>query len=126
MDASESKSARQPGGPLVSESSTLRRWAAASVAVHVCVLGALLYVRSPQLSPVERPGDATGHLLSPDLCAGYERAGGGAAVGEGAAAEGSSFYDQDSCSDAGATGGCCGGYCCNLQPECVVGRGCVG
>jgi protein TonB len=42
----------------------LRRWTAASVAVHVCGLGALLLVQSPQLAPVERPGDATGHLLS--------------------------------------------------------------
>jgi protein TonB len=58
------KSTRQPGGPLVGGSTTLRRWMSASIAVHVCVLGALLYVRSPQLSPVERPGDATGHLLS--------------------------------------------------------------
>jgi len=64
MGTSESKSARQLGGPLVSGSPMLRRWAATSVAVHVCVLGALLYVRSPQLAPVERPGDATGHLLS--------------------------------------------------------------
>jgi protein TonB len=64
MDASGDKSAQQPGGPLVSGSPTLRRWTAASIAVHVCVLGTLLYVRSPQLAPVERPGDATGHLLS--------------------------------------------------------------
>jgi periplasmic protein TonB len=64
MDASGNKSAWQPGGPLVGGSPTLRRWTAASVAVHVCVLGALLYVRSPELAPVERAGDATGHLLS--------------------------------------------------------------
>ena len=64
MDASRNKSTRQPGGPLVSGSPMLRRWTAVSVAVHVCVLGALLLVQSPQLAPVERPGDATGHLLS--------------------------------------------------------------
>ncbi len=64
MNASRNESARQPGDPLVIGSATLRRWITASVAVHVCILGALLYVRSPQLSPVERPGDATGHLLS--------------------------------------------------------------
>lgn len=64
MDANGNKSARQPGDPLVSGSATLRRWMTASIAVHLCVLGGLLYVRSPQLSPVERPGDATGHLLS--------------------------------------------------------------
>ncbi|HSY37084.1 MAG TPA: TonB family protein [Acidobacteriaceae bacterium] len=62
MDAN--KSARQLGSPLVSQSPMLRRWTAASIAMHVCVLGALLYVRSPQLAPVERPGDANGHLLS--------------------------------------------------------------
>jgi protein TonB len=64
MDASGNKSARQLGDPLVGGSTTLRRWMTASVAVHLCVLGAMLYVRSPQLTPVEQPGDATGHLLS--------------------------------------------------------------
>jgi len=64
MGTSVDKSTRQPGGPLVSGSAMLRRWMTASIAVHLCVLGGLLYVRSPQLSPVERPGDATGHLLS--------------------------------------------------------------
>jgi len=64
MDAGGNKSTRQPGGPLVSSSPALRRWTAASVALHVCLLGALLLVRSPQLAPVERPGDAAGHLLS--------------------------------------------------------------
>jgi periplasmic protein TonB len=64
MDANGHKSAGQPGGPLVSGSPTLRRWAAASLAVHVCVLGGLLYVRSPQLAEPQRPGDANGHLLS--------------------------------------------------------------
>jgi len=64
MDANGNKSAQQPGDPLVSGSAAMRQWTAASVAVHVCVLGALLYVRSPQLSRVERPGDANGHLLS--------------------------------------------------------------
>jgi protein TonB len=43
----------------------------ASIAMHVCVLGALLYVRSPQLTPVERPGDATGHLLSLTYAPGF-------------------------------------------------------
>jgi protein TonB len=64
MDANEIKSARQPGDPMVGVSTTLRPWITASVALHACVLGALLYVRSPKLSPVERPGDANGHLLS--------------------------------------------------------------
>lgn len=64
MDASVDKSAREAGGPLVSSSAALRRWIAASVVLHLCVLGALLYVRSPQLTQVERPGDVSGHLLS--------------------------------------------------------------
>ncbi len=64
MGVNGDKSSPQPGEPLVRNSPTLRRWTAASVAVHVCVLGALLYVRPPQLASVERPGDATGHLLS--------------------------------------------------------------
>jgi periplasmic protein TonB len=64
MDANLNKSTRQPGGPLVSASPTFQRWTAASIATHAAVLGALLLVRSPQLAPVDRPGDATGHLLS--------------------------------------------------------------
>jgi hypothetical protein len=60
MDASVDRSAREMGGPLVSVSAALRRWTAASVVLHLCVLGALLYVRSPQLTTVERPGDASG------------------------------------------------------------------
>ncbi|WP_158788364.1 energy transducer TonB [Granulicella sp. L46] len=64
MSGNEEKSTRPAGGPLVSGSPTLRRWTSASIAVHACVLAALLYVRSPQLAPVERPGDASGHLLS--------------------------------------------------------------
>jgi protein TonB len=64
MGATENNSTRQPGDPLVGGSATIRRWALASVAVHICILAASLYVRSPQLSPVEHPGEATGHLLS--------------------------------------------------------------
>ncbi len=65
------KSTRKPGGPLVSGGTSLRRWVAASVLVHVCVLGALLYVRAPQLAPVDRPGDTAGHLLSLTYAPGF-------------------------------------------------------
>jgi periplasmic protein TonB len=71
MGTSVDKSTRQPGGPLISGNTAMRRWMVASVGVHVCVLGALLYVRSPQLTPVERPGDATGHLLSLTYAPGF-------------------------------------------------------
>lgn len=64
MSDSVENSTPQPGGPLVGRSTSLRRWTLASLFLHVCVLGALLFVRSPKLSPIERPGDATGHLLS--------------------------------------------------------------
>ena len=64
MDASVDKSARQAGGPLVSGSIASRRWVGASVVLHLCVLGGLLYVRPLKLTPVERPGDSSGHLLS--------------------------------------------------------------
>ena len=64
MSASLVPSIRRPGSPLVSGSPTMRRWTSASFAVHACVLGGLLYMKSPKLTPVERPGDATGHLLS--------------------------------------------------------------
>ena len=42
----------------------LRQWVAASAVLHLCVLGAFLYTRAPRLMPAERPGDASGHLLS--------------------------------------------------------------
>jgi protein TonB len=64
MSGSVDKSTPQPGDPLAPASPTMRRWAIASFAVHACILGGLLYVRSPKLTPVERPGDATGHLMS--------------------------------------------------------------
>jgi protein TonB len=64
MSESGDKPTRQPGSPLVSGSPTLRRWTIASFAVHACVIGFLLFVRSPKLTPVERPGDANGHLMS--------------------------------------------------------------
>ena len=71
MDAVVDKSTRQAGGPLVSGSAVLRRWIAASVTLHLCVLGALLYVRSPQLTQVQRPGDVSGHLLSLTYAPGF-------------------------------------------------------
>jgi protein TonB len=54
----------QPGGPLVVRRPMLSRWIATSIALHLSVLGVLLYTRPPQLMPVEMPGDRTGHLLS--------------------------------------------------------------
>ena len=42
----------------------LSRWVAASILLHLCVLGALLFTMPPQLRPVEMPGDQAGHLLS--------------------------------------------------------------
>ena len=42
----------------------MRRWLAASVALHLSLLGVLLYTRPPQLAPVALPGDRGGHLLS--------------------------------------------------------------
>ncbi len=94
MDAIGNKSAQQPGGPLVGGSATLRQWTVASVAIHVCVLGALLYVRSPQLSACgsargcDRPSGVA------DVCARDERTRGKAAVGEGAAAETRSHHKR--------------------------------
>lgn len=45
-------------------SSTLRRWVSASILLHFAVVGALVYTRSPQIAPVEMPGERTGHLVS--------------------------------------------------------------
>jgi protein TonB len=64
MDASMDKTRQQPGGPLAVRRPMLSRWVATSIALHLSVLGLLLYTRPPQLMPVEMPGDRTGHLLS--------------------------------------------------------------
>lgn len=39
------------------------RWAAASIALHLSVLGVLLYHRQPQLIPNQLPGELSGHRL---------------------------------------------------------------
>lgn len=54
---------QQLGYPLSSGRSMLRRWVAASILLHLSVLGVLLFTRPPQLAPVELPGDRMGHLL---------------------------------------------------------------
>ena len=41
----------------------LSRWIWASVALHLAVLGALLFTRAPRLTQAERPGDRNGHRL---------------------------------------------------------------
>jgi protein TonB len=64
MSAKIPKTALEPGGPLVSGRPVLGRWIMASVLLHLCVLGALLFTMPPQLMPVEMPGDKAGHLLS--------------------------------------------------------------
>jgi protein TonB len=40
------------------------RWIAASLALHIALLGVLLYRRQPQIAPIEPRGDRNGHLLS--------------------------------------------------------------
>jgi len=64
MDASTDKTRQQPGGPLTVRRPLLSRWIATSIALHLSILGLLLYTRPPQLMPVEMPGDQTGHVLS--------------------------------------------------------------
>jgi len=64
MSAKIPKTALERGGPLVSGQPVLGRWVAASIVLHLSVLGALLFTMPPQLMPVEMPGDQTGHLLS--------------------------------------------------------------
>ncbi|HEY5054727.1 MAG TPA: hypothetical protein VII58_01115, partial [Acidobacteriaceae bacterium] len=64
MSAKIPKTESEPGGPLVSGRPVLVRWVAASIVLHLSVLGALLFTMPPQLMPVEMPGDQTGHLLS--------------------------------------------------------------
>ena len=64
MDPSTDKTRQQPGGPRATGRPMLSRWVAASITLHLSILGLLLYTRPPQLTPVEMPGDHTGHLLS--------------------------------------------------------------
>jgi protein TonB len=64
MSESMDKTRQEPGGPLDTGRPLDGRWVAASVALHLSVLGLLLYTRPPQLAPVAMPGDRTGHLLS--------------------------------------------------------------
>jgi protein TonB len=63
MGAGPYNTAQQQGGPLSGGRTALRRWVAASIALHLSVLGVLLYTRPPQLAPVELPGNRTGNLL---------------------------------------------------------------
>lgn len=64
MSAGNDKTKQQPDGPLASGSPVLRRWVATSIALHACVLGALLFTMPPELMPVVTPGDHSGHLIS--------------------------------------------------------------
>jgi protein TonB len=49
---------------LPGERRTMGRLVSASVALHLSILGLLLYTRPPQFAPVAPPGDHSGHLLS--------------------------------------------------------------
>jgi protein TonB len=64
MGARADKAMQQLGEPLGGGGPRMSRWLAASVALHVSILGVLLYTRPPQFAPVALPGDRTGHLLS--------------------------------------------------------------
>lgn len=65
MDAKlDSNTVLQQGELTLSGDRRLRnRWAAASIALHLSVLGVLLYHRQPQLIPNQLPGDLSGHRL---------------------------------------------------------------
>ncbi len=49
---------------MAGRSTVLRRWVATSIALHACVLGALLFTMPPELMQVVTPGDHSGHLIS--------------------------------------------------------------
>jgi len=40
-----------------------RRWATASIALHLAVLAAIVYTRTPRLTKVSMPGDRNGHRI---------------------------------------------------------------
>jgi protein TonB len=39
------------------------QWIAVSIALHLVIFSLLLYARSPELAPIDHPGDSSGHLL---------------------------------------------------------------
>jgi periplasmic protein TonB len=63
MGAESHNTTLQQGSLLSDGRPVLGRWIAASIALHLSILGVLLYTRPPQLTPVEPPGDRAGHLL---------------------------------------------------------------
>ena len=64
MSAGNDNTRQQPDGPLAGGSPVLRRWVATSIALHACVLGALLIAVPPEFMPVVTPGDRNGHLIA--------------------------------------------------------------
>lgn len=58
------KATQKAGGLPAGGRPVLGRWVAASIALHGCVLGAMLFTMPPQLMPIEMPGDHSGHLIS--------------------------------------------------------------
>jgi protein TonB len=52
-----------PLGHLPTSPTAFRRWATASIALHVAILAAFLYARPPILSKVSMPGDHNGHHI---------------------------------------------------------------
>ncbi|MGA7156871.1 MAG: TonB family protein [Acidobacteriaceae bacterium] len=69
MDGAQQDAVRRPEDSPGGRS--MRRWVGASAALHACVLGAFLFTRAPQLTPAERPGDASGHILSLTYAPGF-------------------------------------------------------
>jgi protein TonB len=50
-------------GQTSSAATSQPRWIAVSITLHLAILSMLLYARSPELAPIDRPGDTGGHLL---------------------------------------------------------------
>jgi protein TonB len=62
MGGGQNKTLQQGG--LVIGGSARNRWIGASMLLHLGLLGAVLFTRSPQLAPADLPGDRAGHLLA--------------------------------------------------------------
>jgi protein TonB len=63
MGAESHNTTLQQGGLLPDSRPAQSRWIAASIVLHLSIVGVLLYTRPPQLTPVQPPGDRAGHLL---------------------------------------------------------------
>jgi periplasmic protein TonB len=63
MGAAPDNTTLQQGGLVAGSQAARSRWVAASIVLHLSLLGVLLYTRPPDLTPVAPPGDRHGQII---------------------------------------------------------------